>query len=101
MNASGTSRSIISDVEALMLKDMFDYSITLPSTYGTMYDMLNADGTLVIDMPDTLGGVSNDEVSIFVRRTAFSHHAHRSSDTGHRPRRVLHLVISDRLCDEH
>ncbi len=60
MNAYFTSRSIISDDDALMLHDAYGYSITNPSYFGTMYDTLDANGTLRITCPSqTIGDAVN------------------------------------------
>ena len=55
MNASVTSRSIISDAEALAAGDAYGYSIVRPSSFGTMYNTLDADGTLRIDFTSLAG----------------------------------------------
>jgi len=61
MNAYFTSRSIISDNDALMLRDAYGYSITPPDSFGTFYDTLDANGTLRITGPP---GLSNDAINI-------------------------------------
>ena len=51
MNASFTSRSIITDTHAQMLQDAYGYTIVNPSTFGTFYDRLDANGVLTISTP--------------------------------------------------
>jgi hypothetical protein len=52
MNASFTSRSIITDTHALMLQDAYGYTITNPLTFGTFYDRLDVNGSLNITTPE-------------------------------------------------
>ncbi len=55
MNARVTSRSIISDAEALAAADAYGYSIVRPSSFGTMYNTLDANGNLRIDFTSLVG----------------------------------------------
>jgi hypothetical protein len=57
---SNNQRRLISDTDAWMLADAYGYSITLPSTFGTFYDTLDADGTLRINPP----GNGNDLIAL-------------------------------------
>jgi hypothetical protein len=47
MNATGgNNRAMISDIEADCARWAYNYTIATPSSFGTMYDTLDADGTL-------------------------------------------------------
>ncbi|HEY4233266.1 MAG TPA: choice-of-anchor U domain-containing protein, partial [Lacipirellulaceae bacterium] len=51
MNASSsTEHKLIDDTVALLLQDLYGYTIQLPSSIATFYDTLDADGTLRIDL---------------------------------------------------
>ena len=53
-------RKLIDDTAALLLQDVYGYTITYPSEFGTFYDWLDAGGTLHISTP--AGG--NDFVTV-------------------------------------
>ena len=65
MNANDryNGRKLIDDTSARILRDVYGYSIKLPSSFGTFYDTLDADGTLRIDL--TSLDNSNDFLELF------------------------------------
>src|SRR5262249_29879500 len=63
MNGSGSSRSILSDIEVQELARGYDYKVVLPSSFGTMYDTLDADGTLRINTTNLTNSDDFAEIS--------------------------------------
>lgn len=70
MNASFTSRSIISDIEMDAARLAYGYTVTPPSTYGTTYGQLDANGTLRIDTSSL--GNSADAITLSVSGSVLS-----------------------------
>ncbi|MEX2092601.1 MAG: CSLREA domain-containing protein, partial [Pirellulales bacterium] len=70
MNASFTSRSIISNIEMDAARLAYGYTVTPPSTYGTTYGQLDANGTLRIDTSSL--GNSADAITLSVSGSVLS-----------------------------
>ena len=66
MNGSGSGgRTIISDLEADAARLAYGYTITPPTRFGTMYGILDNDGTLRINTTSLTN--SNDDIDIYVQ----------------------------------
>ena len=53
-----TEQTILSNADALMLKDIYGYTIALPENFGTFFATLQSNGTLLIR-----GGIGPEPIS--------------------------------------
>jgi hypothetical protein len=59
---SNNQRKLFSNADALMLKDIYGYTITLPETFGTYFALLQSNGTLLVRGGN---GSSNDQINLW------------------------------------